>query len=230
MYKITYQNQRIRDIYKEDRPREKMKRAGAESLSSTELLAILLGSGYKGTNVIQLSSAFVKKYDVKDWPKIKYKDLVREKGFGDAAVCRVLASIEMGRRIQMEEKAELPLINDPADIYEEVKYIGSYRKEHLIGLYLNARNQLIHKETISMGSLTEGIIHPREVFIPALLHHAASVVIAHNHPSDESSPSPADIKQSKKLEKAGEVMGIDMLDHLIITKKGFESLRETGQI
>ena len=219
---------KIKDIPKSDRPREKLIKHSAQFLSNSELLAILIGSGYKGKNVIQLAKDILSKYQSKNLPKLAYQELISQKGIGKAAACRILAAFELATRLLLDQDDEAVIIKTPDDVYQFLKEIGKYKKEHFIGLYLNARNQLIHQETVSIGGLSANITHPREVFEPAIKYHAASVIVVHNHPSGNLQPSEEDLEITKRLVKSGKLLGIEIVDHLIIAGKKFFSLKEKG--
>lgn len=221
---------KIKDIPRSDRPREKLVKHGSQFLSNSELLAILLGSGYKGKNVIQLARDVLRKYQSKNLPKLTYQELVSQKGVGKVAACRILSAFELATRLLLDQDGEAVIIKTPNDVYQLLKEIGKYKKEHFVGLYLNARNQLIHQETISIGGLNANIIHPREVFEPAIKHHAASIIVVHNHPSGSLKPSEEDLEITKRLVKTGKLLGIKVVDHLIIAGKKFFSLKEKGLI
>ncbi len=221
---------KIKDIPKSSRPREKLIKHGPQFLSNSELLAILIGSGYKGKNVLQLAKDTLAKYQSKDLPKVAYQELVNQKGIGKASACRILAAFELSTRLLSDQDDEATIIQSPKDVYQLLKPIGKYQKEHFIGLYLNARNQLIYQETISIGSLNANIVHPREVFEPAIKSHAASIIIAHNHPSGNLEPSEEDLQITKRLIKSGKLLGIEIVDHLIIAGRGFLSFKEKGLI
>ena len=219
---------KIKDIPKSDRPREKLIKHGPQFLSNSELLAILLGSGYKGKNVLQLARDILKKYQSKNLPKLTYQELIAQKGIGKAAACRILSAFELAARLLLDQDDEAIIIKTPNDVYQLLKEIGKYKKEHFIGLYLNARNQLIYQETVSIGGLNANIVYPREVFEPAIKHHAASVIVVHNHPSGGLKPSKEDIKITERLVASGKLLGIEVIDHLIIAARKFFSLKEKG--
>jgi len=217
---------KIKDIPKSERPREKLLKHGPQFLNNSELLAILIGSGYQGKNVVQLAKDILTKYQSKNLPKLTYQELISQKGIGKVSACRILATFELSARLLLDQDDEAVVIQSPKDVYQLLKPIGKYQKEHFIGLYLNARNQLIHQETISIGSLNTNIVHPREVFEPAITKHAVSIIIAHNHPSGSTEPSEEDLQITKRLIKSGKLLGIEVVDHLIITGKGFLSFKE----
>lgn len=217
---------KIKDLPKSDRPREKLKKHGPQFLKNSELLAILIGSGYKGKNVLQLAKDTLSKYQSKNLPKLTYQELISEKGIGEVAACRILAAFELATRLLLNQNEDAVIIQSPKDVYQLLKDIGKFKKEHFIGLYLNARNQIIYQETISIGSLNANIVHPREVFEPAIKHHAAQVIFSHNHPSGNPEPSEEDLIINARLIKAGKILGIEVVDHIIITANSFLSFKE----
>ena len=221
---------KIKDIPKSDRPREKLIKHGAQFLNNSELLAILIGSGIKGKNAIQLAKDTLVKYQSKNLPKLSYKELVSQKGIGNASACRILSAFELAQRLLLDQDEEAIIIKKPEDVFKLLKEIGSYKKEHFIGLYLNARHQLIHQETISIGSLDASIVHPREFFEPAIKHHTVAVIAVHNHPSNDLEPSEEDIEITEKLAKSGKILGIELIDHIIIIKNDYFSFKRKGMI
>lgn len=221
---------KIEDIPKSDRPREKLIKHGSQFLNNSELLAILIGSGIKGKNVIQLAKDTLAKYQSKNLPKLTHQELISQKGIGNASACRILASFELAQRLLLDQDEEAIIIKKPEDVFKLLKEIGSYKKEHFIGLYLNARHQLIHRETISIGSLDASIVHPREFFEPAIKHHAVVVIAVHNHPSNDLEPSKEDIEITEKLTKSGKILSIELIDHIIIIKNDYFSFKRKGMI
>jgi len=141
-----------------------------------------------------------------------------------AKACQIIASLELGRRFFKQQNGKSAIIRTSKQAYEYLKDMGELQKEHLRGIYLNSRYRVIHEETISIGSLTANIVHPREVFRPAIEHHAVAVIIAHNHPSGDKKSTKEDRDITRQLFEAGKILGIDLLDHLIITKSGFASI------
>lgn len=230
MSKVSYRNQTIKEMAKVDRPREKLSKLGPEGLSNSELLAAILGKGLEGKNAIGLANDLLKKFSAKNLPKLSYKELLEEKGIGPAGASRILATFELANRILLKQEDDAPVINEPQDAFNLLEEMGKYKKEHFVGLYLNARNQLIHQETISIGTLTTNLIHPREVFEPAVTRKAVAVILSHNHPSGNLEPSKDDINQTKQIREAGEIMGISLLDHIIITENKFASLKELNHM
>ena len=217
---------KIKDLPKSDRPREKLVAKGAENLKDSELLAILLRTGKAGKNVIEIASQILGKYSKKRLLQMTYEDLSKISGIDSAKATTLLAAFELSKRALEVSDTNLPTIVTPKDVVAQLTDLRHNKKEHFVALYLNARNQLVHKETISMGTLNANLVHPREVFEPAVRYLAAQVVIAHNHPSGDPKPSDADLEITKRLAEAGKMMGIEVVDHIIVTKNSFLSFKE----
>lgn len=217
---------KIKDLPKIERPREKLAAKGAENLRDAELLAILLRTGVKGKSAIDIASQILAKYSKKRLLQLKYQDLIKIKGLDSAKVCTLLAAFELTKRSLEINDSNLPFIHDSEDAIAQLTGLRNNQKEHFIALYLNARNQLTHKETISIGTLNANLVHPREVFEPATKHLAAQIIIAHNHPSGEKEPSEDDLIITKRLVEAGKILGIEIIDHIIVTKDNFMSFKE----
>lgn len=221
---------KIKDLPRHERPREKLIEKGPQNLKDRELLAILLGTGREGKNVLDMAQEILAKHPMKNLLALDYKKLAEIKGIGPSKACSLLAAFELTKRALEVEDNNLPTINSAKDAVAQLQELRTAKKEHFVVLYLNARNQLIHKETISVGTLNASLVHPREVFKPAIDHLAATIIIAHNHPSGELVASEEDIKVTKRLSGAGELLGVEVLDHLIITNTGHASLKEKGLI
>lgn len=213
---------KIKDLPRVDRPREKLIKYGPGKLLNSELLAIILGTGIKGINVVELSNKILKKFTGNSLAKANIKDLKDILGLGEAKACEIVACFELGKRLLKEKKAELIL--SPEDVWQQLKDIRDHKKEHFVIFYLDTRNQEICRETISIGTLNESLVHPREVFEPAIRNSAAQIIIAHNHPSGNPDPSGEDIKITAKLVEAGKLLGIELFDHIIVTKEDFFSM------
>ena len=214
----------IKDLPKVERPREKLMQYGPEKLSNSELLAILLRSGKKGENVIELANKILKRFSKDELPNLTFNDLKDYSGLGPAKTCEIVACFELGKRLLKDKKAEIYL--KPKEIWEELKDLRDHKKEHFVIFYLDSRNQEIKREIISVGSLNTNLVHPREVFEPAVRHLAAQVILAHNHPSGDPEPSEDDLEITKRLVDSGKILGIEIIDHIIITKTGFLSFKE----
>ena len=211
-----------------DMPRERLARHGAEALRDHELLAILLGTGYKGRNVLEVAQSILEAHPKQHLLEMDLQRLSRLKGVGKAKASILVAAFELARRAMQEGLGVLPVISRPAEIVPLLAEIKDQRKEYFLCLYLNARNQVIHKEVISIGSLSASIVHPREVFQGAITRNAASILLAHNHPSGDVTPSQEDLKLTDRMVQAGRIMGIEILDHIILTADDFLSLKERG--
>lgn len=214
---------KIKDLEKVDLPREKLAKYGRDKLKDYELLAILLGSGIKGLNVLELSKKILKvvyKIGIKN---ITLKDLLEIKGLGSAKASQVFALFELGRRLNSENKNE---ILSAEDVWKLCVDINDSKKENFLAFYLDTQNRLIERQIISIGTLNASLVHPREVFEPAITLHSASIIIAHNHPSGELESSKEDKEVTKRLKEAGFLLGIEIVDHIILTKNGYFSFQQ----
>ncbi|MEA3398850.1 MAG: DNA repair protein RadC [Patescibacteria group bacterium] len=216
---------KIIDLPKHERPREKMIEKGAVGLRNGELLAILLRTGYTGKNVLEVAEGILRKFPMKKLLAMSYGDLVKIKGIDSGKACSMLAAFELTKRALEVEDNNLSVINTARDAMNQLQELRTAKKEHLIALYLNARNQLIHKETISIGTLNASLVHPREVYKPAIDYLAASIILAHNHPSGDVEASEDDMLITRRLIETGGVVGINISDCLIITKDNFQSYK-----
>lgn len=220
----------IKDMPRHVMPREKLMEKGAENLKDHELMAVLLCTGIAGKNVLNVSRDILQKFPTKKLLHLNYKDLSQIKGIGPAKACLLLAAFELTKRALDVQDNNLPTIVRAKEAVAQLQELRTVKKEHFVALYLNARNQLVHKETISVGTLNASLIHPREVFKPALEHLATSIIVAHNHPSGDVTPSDDDISVTKRLTEAGRVMGVELIDHIIITQTAFYSFQEKGDV
>lgn len=215
----------------EEKPREKLIKYGPDVLRNAELLSIILNTGYKGLSVLELSNEIIKDYGSKGIANEKnVSRLMGTLGIPKVKACQIVACFELGRRFFLEDKGRIPTINGPDDAYKILADMKKLKTEHFRGLYLNSRSRLIHEEVISIGSLTASIVHPREVFRPAIEYSAAGIILAHNHPSGEAEPSEVDLALTEQIVEVGKIMEIDVLDHIIIGEEGFVSLKEKGLI
>jgi DNA repair protein RadC len=216
---------KIRDLPSEEKPREKLMNNGASCLSVAELLAIVLGTGSKKEEVLAMSERILKEYGEKGLvsqknPQILSKDL----DIPLIKAIQLIACSELGKRFFAKNENGLSMIRTAKDVFEYVKDMRELPKENLRGIYLNAHHKVIHDEIISIGTVDSNIIHPREVFKPALEYSAVAVILVHNHPSGEINPSQADRDITEQLIKVGKILGIDLLDHVIVTKDNFFSI------
>lgn len=203
------------------RPRRKLALRGARALNATELISVVLG--------VDHATAVLRGRGLAAASRLRAEDWLRVPGIGAASAARLTAAFELGRRVQRAaEPDRRPRIARPRAAYDHVRHLGAARKEHLVGLYLDAQNGLLCRETISIGSLNTTRTHPREILYPAVEHLALGFILAHNHPSGCLEPSPEDVEFTRGVRRAGEVMGIELYDHLIVAQGGFVSLRERG--
>jgi len=223
---------KIKDIPKIDRPRERFLKKGSDALSKSDLLAILLGSGIKGKNVQKLAQQVVNKLG-KNFLNITVDDLQDISGIGQAKALQIVSAISLVKRYYADEKTNEVVIKNSQDVLSLVYDLKEKKKEYLVCLYLNARNVLLRKEIVSIGLLDKTLLHPREIFHPATELNAASVILIHNHPSGDFSPSEKDIQVVEKISQAGEIMGIPVIDFIIISEKGhysfFEKLKDQNK-
>ncbi|MCR2820542.1 DNA repair protein RadC [Lederbergia panacisoli] len=220
----------IRDFPVDERPRERLINNGPESLSNHELLAILLRTGTKSESVIQLANRLLTQFDGLMWLKdAALEEMTNLKGIGEAKAVQIAAAVELGRRISNLSYDERYVIRSPEDganyCMNDMRFLS---QEHFVCLYLNTKNQVIHRQTIFIGSLNASIVHPREVFKEAIRRSAASIICLHNHPSGDPAPSREDIEVTKRLVECGKMIGIELLDHLIIGDKKYVSMKEKG--
>ena len=219
---------KIKDLPKHKRPREKLAEKGAENLSDAELLAILIRTGRAGKSALDIAKETLKKYPLSKLLAVTTDELTSIKGLEDTKAITIKAALELGSRAVVSFNDSLPVLDSVKATVAQLADLRGKQKEHFLALYLNARKQLVHKETISIGSLTETLAYPREVFEPAIRHLASSIILAHNHPSKNMEVSEADIKLTEKLIQSGAILDIEVLDHIIITDDGYISFKEKG--
>jgi len=224
----TKQNYTLKYLPKPDLPREKLIKYGPNKLSSEELLAIVLRTGQKGQNVLSLAKNVLKKFGEKNLPYLTFNELKNFPGIGPVKACEIVACFELGKRFLKDKKTCLYLT--PKDVFDRLIEYRDKKKEHFVIFYLDSRNQEIKREIISVGSLNANLVHPREVFEPAVRNLVAQIILAHNHPSGDPEPSEDDLEMTKRLVESGKILGIEVVDHIIITKTGFMSFKEKGLI
>jgi DNA repair protein RadC len=217
-------SKRISDIPKQDRPREKLLRQGAAALSDQELLAVLLGKGTPGMDVMKLAGKLAKVIDEKGL-NLRAEDLTEHEGVGDAKATLILAAIEFARRRIKPEGAK---IETPADLLPHVRHYADRKQEHFLCASINGANEILNIRVVSIGLIDRTPVHPREVFADALSDRASAVIVAHNHPTGSLEPSPTDVEVTGRLKSAGAVIGIALLDHIIFNHKGYYSFLEKG--
>ncbi|HWQ60064.1 MAG TPA: DNA repair protein RadC [Candidatus Fimivivens sp.] len=215
---------RMKDVPKIERPRERMEKYGPEKLKDEELLAILLRTGLKGTNVVTLSKKILSTFREKGIGEAAVAELKTIKGLGAAKACEIVACFELGKRLLKDKRTAVLLT--PKDVWARMEDIRGSKKEHFVVFFLDSRSQEIRRETVSIGTLDESLVHPREVFESAIRHNAAAIIVAHNHPSGDPAPSRADLAVTRRLRDAGGLLGIPLLQHIIVTARDFSSIDE----
>jgi len=226
----------LHDLPQSERPRERLIKYGVEVLSLQELLALIFGRGIKAEPVMAISQKLLSKLgSLEKISEASIEDLKTIKGIGLAKACQLKACFELARRwnnnlesrIQNSESRKTEKQMTPQHIYQKIRSkIVNYHKEHLLVISLDNRNKIIGIDTVSIGTLNSNLIHPRETFEVAIKRHAAQIILVHNHPSGELTPSKDDIKVTKSLISAGKILGIEVIDHLIISKDGYFSMKE----
>jgi len=220
---------RIQDIPEEERPRERLIRNGPESLSNAELLGIILRTGSREENVVNLCSRILTEYSIKQLSLANVSRLMQVHGIGKAKAAQVAAVFELARRLEIFVEEPKRKVCSPKDVYTLMyPKMREQKKEKFITLCLDTKNQILKEEVVSIGSLNASIVHPREVFKSALLESSASVIMVHNHPSGDPSPSREDIMVTEKMVEGGKLLGIDVLDHIIIGEGRYVSLKDEG--
>jgi len=218
---------RVRDLPIEEKPREKLQRLGPSNLSIAELVAIILGVGTRKEEVMAMSRRIITEYGEK--AIVSETDPIRLANTLSIPVGKaqqIIATTEFGRRMFATHAGKPVFIRSAVQAFQHVRHIGHLPKEQLRGLYLNSRHELVHEELISIGSLTANIVHPREVFLPAINRGAVAVIIAHNHPSGITDPTDADLSATAQLRAAGHLLGIELLDHIIVAGDEYKSIMD----
>lgn len=215
---------RINDIPKQDRPREKLLSKGADALSDQELLAVLLGKGTRQMDVMTLAAKMARVIDERGL-RVRVADLTGLDGVGEAKATLILAAIEFARR---RIKPEGMKIETPADVLPLIRHYGDRKQEHFISVTINGANEVINVRVVSIGLIDRTPVHPREVFADAVVDRASGIIVAHNHPAGRLEPSSLDTEVTQQLKKAGELMGIPLLDHIIFNRNGYFSFLESG--
>jgi DNA repair protein RadC len=219
-------SKRISDIPEQDRPREKLLRKGAAALSDQELLAVLLGKGTPGMDVMTLAGKLTRVVDEKGL-RVRAEDLREFDGVGDAKATLVLAAIEFVRRRIKPEGARIEI---PADLLPHVRHYADRKQEHFLCASINGANEILNIRVVSIGLIDRTPVHPREVFADALTDRASAIIVAHNHPAGSLEPSASDVAVTTQLKAAGVVMGIALLDHIIFNRSGYFSFLEAGRL
>ena len=223
---------KIKDLPENERPQERLLRYGVECLSNAELISIILRTGFKGESILNLSNRLLCDLNgLNGLLSSSLEDIEHIRGIGVTKACQIMALSEIAKRSKSFKSGDQYKISNPLDvanlIMEEMRYLN---KEYLKVVLLNTKNVVIAFENISIGSLNSSIVHPREVFTVAVKKHASSIIICHNHPSGDPTPSSEDINVTKRLKECGRILGIDVIDHIIIGNGAYISLKEKGII
>lgn len=213
---------KIKDQPVDFRPREKMIRNGPESLTSEELLAIIISSGTKGKNAIQIGDELTRKFG-NDLLKASIDDLAKIKGLGRVKAIKLKSAFELGLRYAQILSGKI-IINTSKDVYSLFHEYSQKKQEHFLLLTLNGRNQMISKKVITIGTIDSSLFHPREIFAEALNDRASKIIVAHNHPSGSLEPSKNDLLMTDMIKEAGKVLGIQLVDSVIISEEGYKSI------
>lgn len=224
-YRLT-----MKDMPSELRPRERLLKEGARSLTDAELLAILLRTGTSRNTALDLAAVILANFNgLRGLVQASVEELSAVKGVGPAKAAQIKAALELGKRLAADSGEERAVIKTPADaaglVMEEMRHLD---REHFRALLLNAKNQVIGQEVISIGTLNSSAVHPRELFKSAIKRSAAALILVHNHPSGDPSPSREDVEVTRRLVEVGRLIGIEVLDHLVIGDNKFSSLKAKG--
>jgi DNA repair protein RadC len=222
----------VKDVAPHDRPREKLERHGPTALGDNELLALVLGSGSRGRDALALANRLLQCADgLHGLTRAGVGDLRQVPGVGRARAAQVMAAVELGRRTQLRERSDRPRLSSPGQLAALLlPQFGSAPVEQFGIVMLDTKYRLIRIKVVSIGSLDSTVVHPREVFREAASSSAAAIVLFHNHPSGDPTPSHDDFVLTTRMVNAGDIMGIDVLDHLILADQRYYSLIESGKL
>jgi len=221
---------RIIDLSADERPRERLARLGAQALSNSELLAILLRVGVPGENAVQVGQRLLKNYDgILGLQRADFNELCNQHGIGEAKAAQIKAAIELGHRLSIESPDERPSVNSPADAAALVSYeMSGLEQEHLRVILLDTRNRVLDIVEIYKGSVNSAQVNVGEIFKPAIRRNAPALIVVHNHPSGDPTPSPDDVVVTRAIIQAGKLLDVDVLDHMIIGQGRWVSMKERG--
>ncbi len=217
---------KMKEVPELDRPREKIAVKGARALSDTELIEAIIGRGVKNKDVREIARDISQILNLKK-TEIRYEDLQEIEGIGPTKASQIMACFELGRRYFRIDDAPAKILK-PEDIIPVVTWLRDRKQEHFVCITLNGAGEVLNSRTITVGLLNHSLVHPREVYADAITDRAASIICVHNHPSGSLDPSSQDIAITRQIQEAGVLLGIQLLDHIIITKKGFLSMKERG--
>ncbi len=216
---------KVHEIPLTERPRERAIKNGLGHLHDRELLAILIRHGYQGVSALQVADQLLNQHGLKDLPLLSLNQLIKIKGIKKIKAVELMASFELNKRIMAKQTLATDVINNPQSLIDWLQIqVGFMQQEHFIVIFLNTKNHIITHKTLFIGSLDVSVAHPREIFKEAVACSAAKIIVAHNHPSGDVTPSDKDISLTKLLSNAGKMMGIPLIDHLIISKHSYFSI------
>ncbi len=221
---------RIKDLPEAERPRERMERLGPEALSNRDLLAVLLRTGTRRASALQVADELMVRFpSIRELAEASVEELATVRGIGRAKAIHILAALELAKRLQDHRVSELDLISSPGDaadiVMEDMRRLD---REHFVILMLNTKHRVMAKKVVSIGHLNASLVHPRELFKDVIRRSSAAVILVHNHPSGDPTPSEEDLAVTRRLAEAGKLLGISVLDHIIVGEHRYVSLREQG--
>ncbi len=214
----------LNELYKDDKPREKLVKKGVEALKNDELMAVLIGSGIQGKDVRKLSKEIVNLLD-SSYDTLNLEQLCNIHGLGVAKASQILASIELAKRYTIQNNRR---ITSAQDVSDELQQYRDRKQEHFLTITLDGASHIINSRVVFIGTLNQSIVHPREVFADAIADRAAGIIIAHNHPSGTLEASRADLQITQRLQEVSKLIGIELLDHVILTRESFYSFADEG--
>lgn len=222
----------VRDLPIEERPRERLQKVGVDNLSTQELLALIIEKGGRGQTVLTLAQNLLAYFgNLQNIKNASLEELKKIKGIGFATACKIQAAFKLGEKAEFKSTKLGEKIEEPESVFNLLKNeIGNKKKESFYILSLTTRNNLISADKVSTGTLSASLAHPREVFLPAIKNSASTVIIVHNHPSGDPQPSEDDLKITKRLKEAGKILGIDVVDHIIVSRANYFSFKNKGLI
>ena len=222
---------KIKELPISERPRERLKDVGIQNLTDKEIISIILKTGTKEKNVKELSLEILKKYELQELKNITKEDLMKIKGIGEVKAIELLASIELGKRIFLKQTKKLKKIKNPKDIWEDSRYwLDNKKQEYFYCYYFNNKQELIKRKLLFIGTINSTTTHTREIFKEAYKCSASSIICIHNHPSNDLTPSKADILFTERLIKTGQIQGIPVNDHIIVGENNYYSFYEHSNI
>jgi DNA repair protein RadC len=221
---------RITDLHETDRPRERLASLGPQALSNAELIAILLRVGVPGENAVQVGQRLLQKFGgISGIHRAPFDEMIKQHGIGEAKAAQIKAAIELGRRLTLESPEERPIINSPADAAALVQYeMSALEQEHLRVILLDRRNHVLEVVDLYRGSVNSSQVRVAEIFREAIRKNASALIVVHNHPSGDPTPSPDDVAVTRAIVQAGKMLDVDVLDHMVIGQGRWVSLKERG--